>query len=53
MLRHSLLAPNVDRLIVAIRRVEWVAANLRNAAAGPLTAQERQWLDGLRAEGQA
>ena len=47
MLRRSLFAPNVDRLIVAIRRTEWVAANLASASRGAPTAQEDEWLDAL------
>lgn len=47
MLRRSLFAPNVDRLIVAIRRTEWVAANLASASRGAPTAEEDEWLDAL------
>ena len=47
MLRRSLFAPNVDRLIVAIRRTEWVAANLASASRGEPTAEEDEWLDAL------
>lgn len=44
MLRHSLFAPNVDRLIVAMRQTEWVDANLRSELRGPLSSKERAWL---------
>lgn len=44
MLRHSLYFPNVDRLIVAMRRPEWVAVNAQSATAGPLTPNEAAWL---------
>ena len=47
MLRFSLFAENVDRLIVAIRKVEWVAANIESVRRGPLTADEREWLMSL------
>jgi aryl-alcohol dehydrogenase-like predicted oxidoreductase len=44
MLRFSMFQPEVDRLIVAMRRVEWVASNLRSYQRGPLTGEERRWL---------
>jgi len=44
MLRHSLYQPDVDRLIVAMRRPAWVAANVAGVRAGPLTDAEIQWL---------
>ncbi|HNZ39400.1 MAG TPA: aldo/keto reductase [Candidatus Latescibacteria bacterium] len=47
MLRYSLFHPNVDRVITAMRRVEWVAANVESVHRGPLTASERQWLDSI------
>ena len=48
MLRYSLFAPNVDRLIVAMRRPEWVALNVASWRRGPLSLAERERLDGLR-----
>jgi len=48
MLRYSLYAPDVDRLIVQMRRVEWVEANAQSVARGPLAADERRWLLGLK-----
>jgi aryl-alcohol dehydrogenase-like predicted oxidoreductase len=48
MLRFSVFQPGVDRVIVAMRRVEWVARNLESVARGPLTARERRWLGRLR-----
>jgi hypothetical protein len=36
MLRFSAFFPNVDRLIVAMRRPEWVAINCVSVARGPL-----------------
>jgi aryl-alcohol dehydrogenase-like predicted oxidoreductase len=44
MLRYSLFRPNVDKLIVAIRRIEWVAANAASVARGPLSAEEESSL---------
>ena len=46
MLRYSLFAPHVDEVIVAIRRLEWVQANVASWRRGPLSPEERQWLDG-------
>lgn len=45
MLRFSLFEPSVDKLITAIRRVEWVERNVASAARGPLTPDEHSWLD--------
>ena len=47
MLRYSLFHPNVDRVITAMRRVEWVTANVESVRRGPLTTSERQWLDSI------
>jgi aryl-alcohol dehydrogenase-like predicted oxidoreductase len=44
MLRLALFTPGVDRLVVAMRRVEWVRRNVESAARGPLTAEEHRWL---------
>jgi aryl-alcohol dehydrogenase-like predicted oxidoreductase len=51
MLRYSLFSPNVDRLIVASRKAEWVANNARSVRRGPLSAEERQRLLALAAQG--
>jgi aryl-alcohol dehydrogenase-like predicted oxidoreductase len=45
MLRFSLFQRDVDRVTVAMRRVEWVARNLESVARGPLTAKERRLLE--------
>ena len=45
MLRYALFEPNVDRTIVAMRKVEWVGANVASYQKGPLTAEERAWLE--------
>ena len=44
MLRYALYGPHVDRLIVSIRKREWIAANVESMQRGPLTAEEREWL---------
>lgn len=48
MLRFSLFQRDVDRVIVAMRRVSWVWRNMESAARGPLTATERRFLERLR-----
>ena len=47
MLRYSLFQPNVNRLIVAMRDVRWVAANAKSARQGPPTQRQWHWLDRL------
>ena len=44
MLRFSLFQPDVDRVIVGMRKVEWVLRNVESVARGPLTAEEAAWL---------
>ena len=44
MLRYALFSPEVDRLIVAMRKPEWVAPNAESARRGPLSDEERAWL---------
>lgn len=44
MLRYSLFRPNVDRLVVGMRKVEWVARNAESVERGPLSADEAEWL---------
>ena len=46
MLRFSLYTPDVDRLIVAMRKPEWVAPNVESVRRGPLGDKERAWLLG-------
>lgn len=50
LLRYALYAPGVDRLITAIRRPEWVRANLESVQQGPLNADEIAGLEALRGE---
>jgi aryl-alcohol dehydrogenase-like predicted oxidoreductase len=49
MLRYTLFHPDVSRVIVAMRRIEWVLHNRDSVARGPLTADEHRWLGRLRA----
>jgi hypothetical protein len=44
MLRYSLFSPGVDRLILAMRKPEWVTPNAASARRGPLREEERVWL---------
>jgi len=48
MLRFSLFESDVDRVIVAMRKVEWVQRNLASVSRGPLTARERRFLGRLK-----
>jgi aryl-alcohol dehydrogenase-like predicted oxidoreductase len=50
LLRYSLFGPNVDRLIVAIRKQAWIAQNIESVKRGPVTPEELEW---LRVEGPA
>jgi len=47
MLRYSLFMPHVDRLIVAMRKVEWIEQNIRSYQKGTLTKEELDWLRGV------
>lgn len=44
LLRFSLFQPNVDRLIVSIRKTAWIAKNAASVQRGPLHADELSWL---------
>jgi aryl-alcohol dehydrogenase-like predicted oxidoreductase len=48
MLRYSLYHPNVDRVITAMRRVEWVFSNIESVHRGPLTESESKWLESIK-----
>ncbi len=48
MLRFSLFQRDVNRVIVAMRKIEWVRVNVESVAKGPLTAEEKRWLQSLR-----
>ena len=47
MLRYSLFQRNVDKLVVAMRKAEWVTVNAASVARGPLSEGELDWLDAL------
>jgi aryl-alcohol dehydrogenase-like predicted oxidoreductase len=49
MLRFTLFHPGVDRVIVAIRKPEWIRSNLASVARGPLTDEEHLLLRKLAA----
>jgi aryl-alcohol dehydrogenase-like predicted oxidoreductase len=51
MLRFSLFQRDVDRVIVAMRKVEWVSRNVASVSRGPITANEERWLRSSRWEG--
>jgi aryl-alcohol dehydrogenase-like predicted oxidoreductase len=48
MLRFSLFQRDVDRVIIGMRKVEWIDRNIESVSKGPLTADERCWLQHLR-----
>ena len=51
MLRFSLFQGGIDRLIVAMRKPEWIRRNLESVARGPLTAHDHRKLQRLRSLG--
>jgi hypothetical protein len=38
----------VDRVITAMRRVEWVFSNIESVHRGPLTESESKWLESIK-----
>lgn len=48
LLRFALFHPDVDRVVTAMRRPEWIAANVASVNRGPLSPVERGWLDRIR-----
>jgi len=48
MLRYSLYQPNVDKLINAIRKREWIAPNIASVKRGPLSDKEIEWLRAVK-----
>lgn len=44
LLRFSWDDPNVDHVIVGIRKKEWIGRNLESIRKGPLSEGEREWL---------
>jgi aryl-alcohol dehydrogenase-like predicted oxidoreductase len=49
MLRYSLFQRDVDRVIIGMRKLEWIKRNLESVSRGPLTAEEHRRLQDLRA----
>lgn len=47
LLRDALFHPAVDQLIVCMRTLPWIDANMASVVRGPLDDQERAWLDRL------
>jgi aryl-alcohol dehydrogenase-like predicted oxidoreductase len=47
MLRYSLFQPDVDRLVVGMRRVEWVHNNVDSVKKGPISPEEQSWLTAI------
>jgi aryl-alcohol dehydrogenase-like predicted oxidoreductase len=47
MLRFSFFHRDIDRVMVAMRKVEWVSRNVASVSKGPLTAEELSWLENL------
>jgi len=50
MLRFSLFHPDVDRVIVGIRKLAWINRNVESVSRGPLAAEEYRWLRRLQAQ---
>ena len=48
MLRFSLSQRDVDRVIIGMRKVEWINRNLESVSKGPLTPDEQRRLQHLR-----
>jgi aryl-alcohol dehydrogenase-like predicted oxidoreductase len=49
MLRFALFQRDIDRVIVGMRKIEWIERNLESVSKGPLTAEEHRRLQNLRA----
>lgn len=47
LLRFSLFSPNVDFVMTAMRRVEWIAPNLESERRGPLPPEDLAWLESI------
>ena len=48
MLRVSLFHPDVDRVVVGMRKLAWIRRNVESISRGPLTVEEHRWLRRLR-----
>jgi aryl-alcohol dehydrogenase-like predicted oxidoreductase len=49
MLRFALFQRDVDRVIVGMRKIEWIKRNVESVAKGPLAAEEYRRLQDLQA----
>src|SRR5437660_2071642 len=47
MLRFSLFQRDIDRVIVGMRKIEWIKRNVQSLSRGPLTVDELRWLRSL------
>jgi aryl-alcohol dehydrogenase-like predicted oxidoreductase len=48
MLRYSLFQRNIDRVIIGMRKIEWIKRNVESVSKGQLTANEHRRLQQLR-----
>jgi aryl-alcohol dehydrogenase-like predicted oxidoreductase len=48
MLRYSLFQRDVDRVIIGMRKVDWIKRNVESVSKGPLTPDEQRRLQHLR-----
>jgi aryl-alcohol dehydrogenase-like predicted oxidoreductase len=48
LLRFTLFQRDVERVIIGMRKVEWIDRNVESVSKGPLTADEHRWLQQLR-----
>jgi len=51
LLRFSVHCPDVDHVIIGIRKPEWIPLDLASAGKGPLSESEMEWLQQLLAAG--
>jgi len=49
MLRFALFQGDIDRVIVGMRKIEWIKRNVESVSKGSLTAEEHRRLQNLRA----
>jgi aryl-alcohol dehydrogenase-like predicted oxidoreductase len=49
MLRFALFQRGIDRVIIGIRKIEWIERNVESVFRGPLTTEEHRRLQQLRA----
>jgi aryl-alcohol dehydrogenase-like predicted oxidoreductase len=52
LLRYSFMDPNVDHLMVGIRKKAWIGQNLESLDKGPLAEEEHRWICELANSGQ-